>query len=642
VAVQWDSLLPATKEVLAPFLAPPAYQGSWAQPHVASLARQQPNASLDCTARDAPPALDGNWAFIETPHTKIWYRTVDVPDATAFESELAAQEVATVIEPIRTDITTLFGTEAPGDSLETCNGGDDRLDIYVMPVVGLLGVTVPFPPGGTLTPSFMVVDAATTAESPEKARAIIAHEYLHTLHMGVYDYHEDYLSYRWLEEASANWVIDYIYPDDNFEHAYADSYIGDKYQPAESIESSDTENGYQDYVFLQYLARKFGNKTIADIWSGVQTKSSIDAIDTAIPGGWKERWPDFALWAWNRSPVRFFQELDGLDARLPITGLGWPLGAPYGKANGRLDVSLQGKGAREFELAKPSGTSQPWVRPRSMRYAYFTFPDDAVRSVELQHFSFREIFGPVANPNDDPEFGKVQAWIKLADGTVTVEDWTMKEEVEFCREDPAENVVELMLLYTFSKPIGAFDGHLSIGQGDGDDDKLIASTDFCEGVIQGTASGTYTQPSGLVHTWDATYVLEQAVSEPGFLQYRLRSGSVNWRVEGYWPTPDCRVTPMERTFQLEPPWEVTLDFRDWDENGAFDGYLHEFPGSREVEGTVTCPDGDPIPLLLPALFGGSAEEDWDGTFPLTGSTTYSHGEGDTVSWQWSLDRHHDP
>lgn len=354
VAAGWGQLSAEARTTVAPFMAPPAYQGSWAEPvgsRVRGDAARGAAGTTACTGGDSPPPIDSDWTFLDTEHTKIWYRTVDIDGATAYESQLVAHQIAGEIEHIYTEVTTLFDAVPPPDFLETCDGGDDRIDIYVTPVKGLRAVTVPFPPGEILSPSFMLVDPAAATDEIT-TRDIVAHEFAHTLHIGVYDYAEDYLSYRWLEEATAVWVIDHIYPDDNVvEHEFVEGFFTDEF--IDSIELGWTRNGYQDYLFLFYIARAFGPEYVKAIWDQVIVKDSVDAIDEAVPGGWKERWPEFARWAWNDVGVDFLQQLDDISRGLPTGDF---ILSPVGRASdeypGRLDVKLDGKKRQVFELTK--------------------------------------------------------------------------------------------------------------------------------------------------------------------------------------------------------------------------------------------------------------------------------------------------
>ncbi|MGH2736451.1 MAG: CARDB domain-containing protein [Actinomycetota bacterium] len=651
VAARWGGLSAQGQAGLAPFLAPPAYEGSWAEP-VAPPARAAAGP-IDCTGRDTPPAIDSDWAFKETAHTKIWYRTVDVEGASASESESVAGQIAGAIEHIRTEVTTLFGTEAPPDFLEACNGGDDRLDVYVMPVSGLRAVTVPFPPGDKLVPSFMVVDASAATDE-KRTRDIVAHEFAHTLHIGAYDYHEDTRLYRWLEEATANWVIDHIYPDDNvIEHDYAAKYLthpGKFVNPIEEQLAFGGENGYEDYLFLLHVARKFGPQHIKAIWDGVIASNSIDAVDDAIPGGWKERWPDFALWAWNRTGVDFLEQLDAIPWGLPTEdlislGAQFP-GNPHSATQwpGRLDVELEGKKKRAFNF----GIGRV-VYTRAINYSYFTFPDDRVRSVKLKYFSFNDLLEEEEWALRAAEFGKVQAWMRLADGSTRVEDWTHETEVELCRDRATEDVQELVLLYTYSEPTTEIAG-LSFSQGyepREHEDKLTASRASCDFPERwtGTASGTITD-RGVTHTWTADVTLKKTFEDTGVASYEAESIAWNVGVEGTYPDGrggECSVSGSV-TWTEADDFSSGLSIFEYGDPELDDEYSITLLAGPPSDASVTenCPSTGSkelpwFPLNIPDEAETFGQPWTPGSTSLSGNRSYPSRMDDSIQVEFAWD-----
>ncbi len=78
------------------------------------------------------------------------------------------------------------------------------------------------------------------------------------------------------------------------------------------------------------------------------------------------------------------------------------------------------------------------VQGLSVQVVGFAF-EDAVRRIELRGLGFG--YG-------EAEHGKIQAWIRLADGSVRVEDITESGELTFCRDQPDEDVAEVQLVYS--------------------------------------------------------------------------------------------------------------------------------------------------------------------------------------------------
>ena len=56
-------------------------------------------------------------------------------------------------------------------------------------------------------------------------------------------------------------------------------------------------NGYADYIFFQYLARKYDAQTIKAVFDASTTRASVEAVEAALApkGGMRTVWPEFAL-----------------------------------------------------------------------------------------------------------------------------------------------------------------------------------------------------------------------------------------------------------------------------------------------------------------------------------------------------------
>jgi hypothetical protein len=146
--------------------------------------------------------------------------------------------------------------------------------------------------------------------------------------------------------------------------------------------------------------------------------SSLQAVADAIPGGFEETWPKFALDCWNQPSVDKFIQWDKIF---------------YALSAARATPSLHLTSGGSTESLAPRS-----VPPRAMSYAYLKVENDAIKRVEIQ----------TQKPLSDSGSPKVQAWIKLSDGTARTEDWTGRDSVVFCRDKASEKISELMILYT--------------------------------------------------------------------------------------------------------------------------------------------------------------------------------------------------
>ena len=409
VVDQWSTLSPATQQLLAAYLAPPTYAGSWF-------------AGGSAARGTRPERTMAGWTQIPTARSIVWYRAADA------NAETAANNLAAEIENIWTKETNLMQRDPIPDAGVADNGGNGKLDIYVLPsfrddpdnpqVDDAVGVTVPYPGDGPV-PAYILI-RASYASTIEGARDVLAHEFFHIIAFA-YPYKIPSENYLWMNEATATWMEDYVYPTqiNNLEQSFALDYLHDGYQRALDYPS---DHGYSEYIFFFYLARAYTPALNSGIWSNVPVMESWQAIDAVIPGGLKERWPAFALDCWNKPAVDFFKQWDGLPYAL-LTGNAVPQ---------VLQVRTDGS------ATLPSRS----LEHLAMSYAYFSTDTDVIRRVEFQT-------QPLAQPSP---YAKTQAWIKLADGTTRVEDWTSKDRVVFCRDKASEKITDVLVLYTNSNP----------------------------------------------------------------------------------------------------------------------------------------------------------------------------------------------
>ena len=80
--------------------------------------------------------------------------------------------------------------------------------------------------------------------------------------------------------------------------------------PGEALDTEGKGREYGVYLLFLYLSRSFGDKVVKWIWDATVTHDSLEAINSVIPGGFEARWPEFALFLWNRDPVDKFNAWD--------------------------------------------------------------------------------------------------------------------------------------------------------------------------------------------------------------------------------------------------------------------------------------------------------------------------------------------
>jgi hypothetical protein len=406
VADLWPSLSGPTQLLLEPFLTPPTYAGSW-------------YASGSAVKRSSTQSVSSDWTQIPTARAIVWYAAADAG------AQTAANNLAAEIENIWTKEKGLMQKEPLSDGNETYNGGGGKLDIYVTPSFfdpnhpgtesTAQGLTVGYGGNRKTRPAYILIRISAASTVPG-ARDVLAHEFFHALAAN-YEYRDGLGAYMWMNEATATWMEDYVYPTqiNNLEQNNLHNYFSTGYK--EPFDQPD-DKGYGDYAFFFYLARSSSPDVNHQIWNGVGQNSALQAIQAAV--SLADKWPDFALDCWNQPNVDKFKQWDGISAALVPESA-----EPF------LELSSDGD---SFDLASRT------VPHLAMSYAYIKVEKDTIKRVEVQN-------QPLAQGSGGT---KITAWIKMADGTTHTEDWTGKERVVYCRDKAGQRVNELMILYTNS------------------------------------------------------------------------------------------------------------------------------------------------------------------------------------------------
>jgi hypothetical protein len=532
VAKRFGTLSARAKEALRPFFIPPMHLGSWwsRQNGVRStgalaLHDQSARRSLaldddaivrcqDYSGLTFDKPLFGAWGFVNTNHSpvKIWWQKRYPGD------EKAARALAAEIDSIYIKLVALMHRDPVSDngSDELCRGGDDRLDVSLVRLPGgssFRGQTVPFGFGCTKLPVQILFNVSSSA-----GMSTLAHEFFHAIQFA-YAPKASCEEYDWWVEASATWAKDYVYPDDNDEQLYSPPFFGHPSLPLETVDKSHHE--YGAYLFPFYLARILKDPDLVRrIWENDEKYDSLEAIDNAVPVGFKRQWSEFARYNWLRPPVENYRTEDKFK-----NGYGAALSDLNGneqQSGGEILVALN---LSDLELELKGD-----VPHLAARYFDFVFSDETARSIDFYNgFS-----------GGDPDHLKVQALVKIENQDWTVEDWstnTSSPNENFCRDIKNERLEELVLIFSNSNfrdrnvtaPLGGT--------------KLTASNVGCwkwAGSIK--AEGHFVDPNigfDMSETTTATGVVFRRLQRHGSGSYdffEAISGSVSWTHSGTFKT----------------------------------------------------------------------------------------------------------
>jgi len=572
-------------------LTPPIYDGSW-------LGSASPNQASGRTRLDS---VSPSWTTIHTTNAVVWYRAADAG------AETAANNLAAEIETIWAKETGLMDRYPRSDSDRSTNGGDGNLDIFVLPTFRVpngqvdgktQGVTIAYPFGTEPTAPTYILIRISAASTIEGARAVLAHEFFHALACNT-SLQQTRGSYRWLNEATATWMEDYVYPTtcNNYEQLYSFDYFFTTYK--QSIEKA-SDDGYSDYLFLFYLARSSSPQVNHLIWNYVSSMSALQAVQNAIPGGFEGQWPQFALDCWNQPDVDNFKQWDNL-----TNGLVAKIANPY------LELTATGGSS-----SLPSRS----VNPRAMDYAFVDVTNDGLKRVTVQIQTAASQSG-TGTP-------KIQAWIKLADNTTRTEDWTTKDEVVFCRDKASEHISQLLILYTNSTSDANAEAFVwNAG-------KVTYDSIGCGGY-DGTVHETNHQPSGLTETIDVTasFRKTQPTNQDTVILYYAAQFTIRYLLTGQLGSCTVTLGPITQSFAPDVGTSQSLLTVDTSVNPA--AYYAEADNALQGTQTMVCPDGTtslPTAAAFQWLYipQGQFTAKSDGSL----SGTYTDGLGRTWTWDF--------
>ncbi|MEO8189467.1 MAG: hypothetical protein ABI682_03920 [Acidobacteriota bacterium] len=457
VAERFPTLSPAAQAALQPYLHPPIYAGSWGDPSFA--ASLQPGAAARDSSQKSPAraaavcsgSQEGplpGWGQLPTAHFTVWYRTA-IPAGFTYsleETHAAALNIAAIADEVWEKLTPNFQVPLT-DANEVCNGGDGTLDIYMDKMgFGALAQTMVYLPGCAARPSWMWINPLAI-QDPTTARDVFAHEFMHMVETA-YSRGRDCDDYAWLDEAAANWAIDFVYAGDPFEHDFARQYYDSDYHVPIEKSLVYGRNGYVDYVFLFYLSHKLGPdqgpKAIKHIYENAQLYSALDSLENATSafGGLKVMWPGFATAGWNDWKALVADDFYKWDK------LTWGGKRASDDSRDSAPVDMKGLSRKTFDLARYFYVAQSdnfhTIEPLSATYIDLTFPDATARYVVVHN-------KPAELAPTQPHL-HIRALQKIGGRWKAEEDWTNKPSLTFCRDAKAERLEELVLIYSNSNP----------------------------------------------------------------------------------------------------------------------------------------------------------------------------------------------
>jgi hypothetical protein len=624
-ADSYGALPRAVQKQVLPFFVPPPGQGTaWSTPGRKSRSRGRhaaaAAATLDCTgyAKLDRGYSSGNlypWRGVPTSDGKaiVWYQAYAADPPREARDRVAAYRYARELPKIWAKLTKEFGAPL-SDANEPCyHGPDGRYDVYVDNNVvsiesrfarGVNALTITYWSAGgfcTHRPSWIAI----RNDQPNWA---LAHEFMHAI-----QFSHRYLScagpIAWWDEGGATWAGDFVYPDDNTERDWPELVTAPLGQQL-------TQTDYTAWPFWMMLQRTQGIGVLRAIFASLATKPPVAAIDAAIPGGFARQLPRFFLYAYNHSPVgdagftipQSFQAWDHWNANpSPPAPIVLNLGALPADT---LALPIQRSGFPPLSLGA---------------YHRVSIADDRIKELRFTN----DLAGKPG--------GHVDAMLHLADGSWKLADWTASKTVTLCRDKPAENVREMIIVSTNAgkAPLGAFTHTLRV------------SSHCGSPKLSGTFSGTQhagAPPFGspVTLSWSGSASLQPSHTGPvgafpneTWQYYQLTGGSVSWQIS-YADSNGCTGSGSGTVDLGQQPDAFVLQPAPPDGSAAHYHLDIEGVTPAALPYTITCPD-QTVLQSLDGYGGGQGAWAYDPGFPTTdGQTVSGTASSPSQDWTWNM------
>ena len=295
-------------------------------------------------------------------------------------------------------------------------GGDDKLDVYVVPKGGDLGTT--WCEGDQPCSTYILINTNIGLSRNNILITTLAHEIFHSFQ---YAYKYDDKDDDWWSEATAYWSEDFIYPELNTEHGWLEEFI---HHPQTELFSKTNPANHENgaYIFPYYLSESTSQDSyMKATWEGCGTQSCLKAINAVIDGGYKEQWKEFTLWNYNKDPVKYYGDVDGFP-----------------------DISSE-DGSNDEQTIIIGEEEQPIdideLKPLS---AFLNKAINMADKDKIKRLTFKDI-DTFTGLNEN---AAIKAIIYYENGKMEVEDWTDKQERSFCIENPDEDFKHIMFIFS--------------------------------------------------------------------------------------------------------------------------------------------------------------------------------------------------
>jgi hypothetical protein len=572
IVADWPSLSAAEQGALLPYLLQPRYrQSAWAP---SRKGKAGPGASA--SGAGAPSGgcggldrIQGAWNGIQSAHAWFWYR----PGSSSGRANARrlANEFDAKIWP---KLTGAFKEVGDAAAAPCDPAGDSKIDVYLGNPgafrAGAEGVAPPVPvqngPACGPFPSFVVINEG-------EDRWTLAHEFMHVIQWAYAACNRDS---AWVE-GTASWAGDFVYPRDQEEHESTNGIL----LPYQTMLDSD----YHAWTFWYSVAKKSGAAGIKRFLEALAGTDFAGALAALPDGGLREAWKRYAVERWNQTPIGS----PGFPVRQSFKDNSWDSFRTKPGGVSEEDISLPGGlTERTFDVKTygPGGLGDPSkdLGPLSTSFSH----------VKISHRRVRELRFKNGSPG-----GLVQAFLKLKNGRWRLEDWSNLGTVTLCRDEPDQNVTELVIATSNPSARGGSLGRKT--------HELRARSHCEQAPVTGTFSGTesYATDDGQVtmnFRFNGSLTLTpQGQNNPSGVfgshwpdepwdLYHVSSGS--YTLSGGGTSYGCTVELISASYTLAPQSSAVTDVMVI-EPGEEPRYgLTIYPSQEQPQARFQCPGSD--------------------------------------------------
>ena len=248
-------------------------------------------------------------------------------------------------------------------------------------------------------------------------KSTAVHELFHCFQVGMglalNEFKEDM---EWLFDATATWSENFIYPDCNREHEYLHNYFNDLDNPL--IAKYKRYGSYMLFYFLQTYLQD--TSAVPNALKKAKT-TSVSYVIPELVSDYNAAFYMFAGYNYNKEPLKYYKDIPSF---------------PDIKASENMIIVND---SAEFDVGV-------MLEGGAMRYDIIDFTDDIDKVVDIE-FKFAEF--------EERELGR-RALIKIA-GEWHEEDWSGINRRKFCRNEPSENVQQILLIHSIANLKGKLD-----------------------------------------------------------------------------------------------------------------------------------------------------------------------------------------